>query len=94
MNRVLGISKHAVPESAKVLASLFLWKGSLGLRNMSRARSAAHRSSWAGCLPMMRESSPDKSRFPSWMQFWSVSARYGICGQQNVRGDLASSVEP
>ena len=42
LSRVLGISEHTVPECAKVLASLPLWKGGLGLRNMSRVRPAAY----------------------------------------------------
>ena len=79
LSRVLGISAHTVPESAKVLASLPLWKGGLGLRNMSRVGCAAHWSSWADCLPMvqkrhphicrwMLEFPPDMSRCPSCMQ--------------------------
>ena len=63
LSRVLGISAHTVPESAKVLASLPLWKGGLGLRNMSRVRCAAHWSSWADCLPMVQKRHPHICRW-------------------------------
>ena len=69
------------------MASVLLWCGKrvLGLRNVSRARRAAHRSSWANCLPMCKsvtltsvgglwEHSPNKTRCPSWN---AVLAREG-----------------
>ena len=54
LSRVRGISEHA-----KVLASLPLWKGGLGLRNMSRVRS----SSWADCLSMVQKRHPHICRW-------------------------------
>ena len=53
MSRVLGISERTVPESAKVVASLSLWKGGLGLGNVSGVRSAAHWGSWVDCMPIV-----------------------------------------
>ena len=83
LSRVLGISAHTVPESAKVLASLPLWKGGLGLRNMSRVRCVGQIAcQWcrnATLTPVggLLERSPDMSRCPSCMQFWRVSAKCG-----------------
>ena len=51
---ILRVTDATTPGVAKVIASLPLSKGGLGLRSAVRLRFAAHWSSWADCLHMVK----------------------------------------
>ena len=55
---ILRVTDATTPGLAKVIASLPLSKGGLGLRSAVRLRFAAHWGSWADCLHMVKARHP------------------------------------
>ena len=55
---ILRVTDATTPGLSKVIASLPLSRGGLGLRSAARLRSAAHWGSWADCLHMVKARRP------------------------------------